>query len=655
MARKLEVGKLVGGFLYIHRDALDLVEASLAERAQRCQEIVGDFEWNVAKLSRNEVSLLQYSCFDENGFPVLLRSAKIKLLTGEATFTDFSLRANPPILHRKELLLRWDDARRPKFAGLTKAAEDYGLFANPSKIGTRQRWLALLTSKGLHVVGQNILPIDMGGIDVARHKTAISRNDLSQPLQLALAHGVVSLGFSVFDYGCGLGDDVAALVGAGFEAFGWDPHYAQNGGRASADVVNLGFVLNVIEDKYERIETLHAAWSFARRAIVVSTMILGKVDLGGLRPYRDGYVTSRGTFQKYFGQQELRDFLEEFVGERPIALGPGIFAIFRDKDLEQEVLFRRQARIVARPLGIRPPPRDRTTRGGVRTVLSDRIRPELEFLWAAMLERGRPLDALEFPATLLDKLRALKVAPAQATRICLTDLFDQQDLALSSSRRREELLLNFAMLMFPGAPKYTSLAKSIQRDVRHFFGSHAVVLDEARRFVFSAGKIDLFRSSVESACAAGLGAMVDDTTFRCCMSTFGRLPAVIRLRILCGGLLRGGIEAADFVDIKVDTSKLSFLQCNEVSARFPIITELARVDLSRARVSVERPDGLVLFLKGRYLPFDDELREEQVNFDKRLIASGLVAPNGKGPRISELRELLKKGAFSKKKSESSCD
>jgi hypothetical protein len=46
------------------------------------------------------------------------------------------------------------------------------------------------------------------------------------------------------------GDDVAALVGAGFEAFGWDPHYAQNGGRASADVVNLGFVLNVIEDIY---------------------------------------------------------------------------------------------------------------------------------------------------------------------------------------------------------------------------------------------------------------------------------------------------------------------------------------------------------------------------------------------------------------------
>ena len=89
--------------------------------------------------------------------------------------------------------------------------------------------------------------------------------------------------------------------------------------------------------------------------------------------------------------------------------------------------------------------------------------------------------------------------------------------------------------------------------------------------------------------------------------------------------------------------------------RFPIITEITRVDLSRARVSVDRPDGLVLFLKGRYLPFDHELREEQVNFDRRLIASGLVAPNGKGPRISELRELLKKGAVVKNKSGSSCD
>jgi hypothetical protein len=96
---------------------------------------------------------------------------------------------------------------------------------------------------------------------VARHKTAIARRDLSQPMQLAVAHGVLPPGSTVFDYGCGLGDDVAALSAAGFEAFGWDPHHAPEGPRRPADLVNLGFVMNVVEDRHERAETLKAAWS----------------------------------------------------------------------------------------------------------------------------------------------------------------------------------------------------------------------------------------------------------------------------------------------------------------------------------------------------------------------------------------------------------
>jgi hypothetical protein len=44
-------------------------------------------------------------------------------------------------------------------------------------------------------------------------------------------------------------------------------------------------------------------------------MPIGKVNLAARRPYLDGYVTSRGRFQKYYAQQELRDFIEETLGE----------------------------------------------------------------------------------------------------------------------------------------------------------------------------------------------------------------------------------------------------------------------------------------------------------------------------------------------------
>src|SRR5215510_11659491 len=100
--------------------------------------------------------------------------------------------------------------------------------------------------------------------------------------------------------GCGQGEDVEALSSQGFDAFGWDPHHAPGGLRKAADVVNLGFVVNVIEDARERTETLRAAWGFAQKALCVAVMVQGKVSTAGHRLYRDGFVTSRGTFQKYF-------------------------------------------------------------------------------------------------------------------------------------------------------------------------------------------------------------------------------------------------------------------------------------------------------------------------------------------------------------------
>lgn len=86
--------------------------------------------------------------------------------------------------------------------------------------------------------------------------------------------------------------------------------------------------------------------------------------------------------------------------------------------------------------------------------------------------------------------------------------------------------------------------------------------------------------------------MRDEETFRFAVPTLDRLPPALRLRALCGGLLRGGIEGADFIDMKVGIPRLTFIQCMDASARLPVISEMTRVDLGRALVTVDRPDGL---------------------------------------------------------------
>lgn len=107
--------------------------------------------------------------------------------------------------------------------------------------------------------------------EVKREKTAIVRFRHSKPVLLALSHSIIESSTSVFDYGCGRGEDIKYLRSQGIQASGWDPHYQPYTSPATADVVNLGYVLNVIEDPFSmsvevarlRRGCTHVEWRYA--------------------------------------------------------------------------------------------------------------------------------------------------------------------------------------------------------------------------------------------------------------------------------------------------------------------------------------------------------------------------------------------------------
>lgn len=103
-------------------------------------------------------------------------------------------------------------------------------------------------------------------LSVARHRTAIKRRDLSRPIRIARDDGLIHPAVSVFDYGCGHGDDMRRLADLGIACHGWDPVYRPESGRVRADVVNLGYVVNVIENPEERVAALREAWSLTERS-----------------------------------------------------------------------------------------------------------------------------------------------------------------------------------------------------------------------------------------------------------------------------------------------------------------------------------------------------------------------------------------------------
>ena len=145
---------------------------------------------------------------------------------------------------------------------------------------------------------------------IFRHKAAIRRGDLSLPFKCLVRDQLLSPDQPVFDYGCGHGEDISRLRELGFNCDGWDPGWRPAGPKQAAEVVNLGYVLNVIENLEERTATIREAWNLCQRLLVVAARIVVGGRGNAEVEYGDGILTQLGTFQKFYTQAELRDYLE---------------------------------------------------------------------------------------------------------------------------------------------------------------------------------------------------------------------------------------------------------------------------------------------------------------------------------------------------------
>jgi DNA phosphorothioation-associated putative methyltransferase len=634
------VGKRVRGDVYVHRDAI----AGLAEPArvklERALNRAGAFSWNVVRIGSSDVSLLCYEDFDKAAFPSLLSSANIKLVgESEPRLVNYEARKSRPILHRKELLLADNDPRAPKFAALTRSAEEKGLFQEPRKIGTSAAWEALLADKNLEVRGSEFVERGAPHVTVARHRTALVRRQLSQPLALALRLGVISDSGRIFDYGCGQGDDVAILQANGYEAFGWDPHFRQDGDRRAADVVNLGFVLNVIESVPERVETLRAAWSFAKRALIVAVMNRASFSEGaGWRPYKDGVLTSRGTFQRYFSQGDLRALIEMSLNARAMTLAPGIVAVFRDKELEQEVSYRRRSAAAQYfdRLKLEAPERGPQLRAA-RPDVGELAPGAVEAIVRQALELGRLPAAPELSSEIKAELEAAGLNAARVLAFCSRTVGSGDRLQKIAQARREDLLAHFALSFFPGAPKYSSLPPSIQLDVRTFFQSHTSMLGQARALLFSLGDGKSVQGAIEQAVQSGLAGQ-RGAKVRFVASALPRMPVLVRLLIGCGEVLDPDLATADFFDVYPDGGRVRGLWSEDPRARAPVLTEMAEIIFGKLQARRRSRVGDVIYDKGQFLPQDDPDRPAQLAFDAQLRAAGIVNQAGDGPDIAGLRK-----------------
>ena len=376
-----------------------------------------------------------------------------------------------------------------------------------------------------------------------RHRTAIVRGALSRPVRLAVDLGIVDAETTVFDYGCGYGEDLDGLAEAGISAAGWDPHFRPDNAKNAADVVNLGYVINVIPDMAERHKVVRDAWRLSERALVVSARLDNeRRSLTNGRPHRDGFITAHGTFQKFYGQGELRTWLDTVLEVETIAVAPGVFVAFKAEEDANEFLLRTRRR---RSLAVCVSRSDR---------IYDEHRAALDALIAFFSERGRlpaKAEQLKLQQQLTDAVGSVR----RAWRVVVAVTPDV-DWDAVVAERRLDLLVDLALLKLNRRPTFTKLPETTRHDVRGLIGSYKQATSDADELLYSAGDTALVSEAADD---SPVGKRLP-TSLYVHESALQDLPPVLRVYEGCARWLVGEVDGANLIKLATDKPKVSYLE-----------------------------------------------------------------------------------------------
>jgi DNA phosphorothioation-associated putative methyltransferase len=376
---------------------------------------------------------------------------------------------------------------------------------------------------------------------VARHKTAMSRAALSRPLATAARDDILLPTKTVFDYGCGRGDDIRHLSALGFNVAGWDPNHRPNAERRKADVVNLGYVVNVIERPDERAATLRQAWDLTQEVLVVSSRLTWEArNLEG-RPLGDGLLTSKGTFQKLYEQSELSTWIESTLETQPHAAAPGVFYVFRDSAAAQQFLANRvhtyRPRVQIDPHSLYEDNRD-----------------ALEPLFSFMRQHARPPRSGELDE---EQLSAIKDAVGSVGRAqqLIRKITEDSYWEQVAIQRRAELLIYIALSRFTRRPRFAQLGRTLATDIRSHFSDYKTACIQADRLLLACGDPAIVLVNARS---SKVGKQTPSALY-VHKSALAQLPPVLQVYEGCARVLSGTVEHSNLVKLSVVEPQVSYL------------------------------------------------------------------------------------------------
>jgi DNA phosphorothioation-associated putative methyltransferase len=372
----------------------------------------------------------------------------------------------------------------------------------------------------------------------------------------------------------------------------------------------LGYVVNVIESIGERDAVLREAWTLAERLLIVAARLDWDIDENRAIPCNDGVITARGTFQKFFAQNELRNWIETTLQVEADAAGPGVFYIFRTPEARELHLARGVRRANPPRIDFRP------------ALVLEQNRELLEPLLSFLTAKGRAPLENEVPeaSAIVSRFGSIARAIRLLSRVIETRPWEQTAVA-----RQRDLLVYLALGTFRRRPPLRALPSDLQADIRALFGSYSEATKLGREVLFAAGQ----EKAVSEECArAGVGKLTPDALY-VHVSAVPGLPVLLRVYEGCAHTLLGEIPHATLVKLRRDKPKVSYL-CYPTfdTEAHPALTESFVADLkglnTRHHSYSERENPPVLHRKDCFVTSDYPRREVFVALTEAEEAAGLL-------------------------------
>jgi len=601
------LGKKLPNALYIHYSALPELNIVLRLYEQLSRFYLPSFKpFTLIKFHTNQslISYLFYPDFDQDPHPALTASFQVNVKTGQVNIMDYSNSDNPPILHRKETFVTPNYPNYQKFKKLTKTEESLGLLETPKlsslqeflnsetrlyrTIGTRKGWQQHLHKHGVEIhdhlvmklseLTNNLTEFNSENAlhflpKIERHRAAIPRKHLSRPVRLALEAEVFQEHSTFFDYGCGYGGDIQRLAEQGYTSSGWDPYYSPQTPQIESDIVNLGYVINVIECQNEQQEALIKAWNLAQKVLIVAAQVLVDAQEKGIMVYGDGVITSRNTFQKYYQQEELKVYIDQVLNVDAIPLDLGVYIVFRDEsEAEKFRADRFHSRLTS--------PRIRLTLKRFEDY-QELLQPLIQFI----SDHGRLPIETELPETaqLQQEFGSLK----RAFQIIL-QVTNPEEWDAIAHKRRQDLLVYIALSRFSRRPKLFQLSEAMKNDIKGLFGSYRKSCDLADLMLYTLGDPKIIANHCHNSEVGQKRA--NSLWIHIC--ALDKLSPLLRLYEGCASQTLGRPEGANLIKFHIKTPKISYLFSPDFDLEtHPTLSNCMQIDLRDLHVSYQTYDG----------------------------------------------------------------